>query len=423
MPSFKVNPAALELGRAMIIAGQVEDGSWYPMDDYEIAALLGDPPNFGEYARIYLGLDSQASADGGPPSDRAAYAYPFARRYGATVKVMVEALRNIRLQAAKRGEMDVFKAADELLTLAVGARFSDGAAVEDEHWVEVLASGTWTAESGVEVTVTDQHLEDAAAAFAATRDEFHVPLRLGGHDFSLAPAVGYVGALKKSGSKLLALFTDVPAIVKQAFDKKLYRTVSSGLRLKAFTYGGKTFSAVLDHVALLGATLPAVKGLADLQAYMADGQEGVVLNLNQNVEDDMNELEKARADLAAAQTKVTELEAKNAEQAKTIANFTEAQAKTTVEGAVDVAVRAGKLLPAQRDQTIAVGMQTLSVANFSQEKNPAWEAFKGMLESAGKVLNFNEKANAGGDDETKSEWEAGVAHGAAVVEKLQGAKA
>lgn len=131
---------------------------------------------------------------------------------------------------------------------------------------EVLAVGNW---NGMEFTPAD--LQGIAAAFHALHENHDVPLKMG-HNKKQPftdgqPALGWVTDLFVKADKLLAKLSDMPEIVYEAMKKKLYKHVSVELDL-GVDYKGQHFPAVLSGVALLGADIPAVNTLKDLQAFM-----------------------------------------------------------------------------------------------------------------------------------------------------------
>jgi len=143
--------------------------------------------------------------------------------------------------------------------------------------VELVSTGTWAASTGVtKITRTDLESMLAAAADPAISDG---PIKLG-HASSLndgigdgAPAYGWVRATKivdKPGgvSTLVGDLLGMPAMLADvAPTANRRRSVEIAWNLKA---GGKTYTAALVGVALLGATPPAVKGLADLVSLHAN---------------------------------------------------------------------------------------------------------------------------------------------------------
>lgn len=132
--------------------------------------------------------------------------------------------------------------------------------------VEIFAVGKW---NGLEFDAQD--LKTIVLAFHTLGDNHHVPLKFGHNEdqpFTDGyPAIGWVSDVWMDGDKLMARFTDVPDIVKQTFEKKLYRHVSIELEV-AVEYKGQFFPWVLSGVALLGADIPAVNTLSDLAALM-----------------------------------------------------------------------------------------------------------------------------------------------------------
>ena len=132
---------------------------------------------------------------------------------------------------------------------------------------EIFATGTW---NGFPFTVND--LRKMAASFVALGEFLKVPLKLGHNEDQPVtdgqPALGWVTALEVIGEKLVATFDDVPEIIFEAFEKKLYRTVSIELDFDV-THKDIKYDFVITAVALLGADMPAVNVLNDLAAFMS----------------------------------------------------------------------------------------------------------------------------------------------------------
>lgn len=130
---------------------------------------------------------------------------------------------------------------------------------------EIFAVGTWNG-----IDFVEEDLDELISNFDKLKENFKVPLKFG-HDEDHKdgqPAIGWVSRIFKEGGKLFADFTDMPKVVYDAVQAKLYRTISVEILLKALI-GGEKFYNVLDAVALLGADRPAVSGLADLNALLA----------------------------------------------------------------------------------------------------------------------------------------------------------
>lgn len=130
------------------------------------------------------------------------------------------------------------------------------------------------------IDITKAKLEEIKRNFVSLIDRnLHNPPAKLGHDekqqFAVdsgLPALGWVEKLTIVGDRLLATFGEVPDMVKEAFDKGLYKKVSSEI-YHAFDdpETGENMGAVLRAVAFLGADVPQVKGL---KAFLQD-QAGV----------------------------------------------------------------------------------------------------------------------------------------------------
>lgn len=132
---------------------------------------------------------------------------------------------------------------------------------------EIFAVGKW---NGIEFSEDD--LDDIVANFEKLQEKHKVPLKFGHNDDQPLKdgelALGWVSRVFREGKKLLADFKNVPQIVIDLIKKKQFRTVSVELLFNVNNSGQK-FDHVLDAVAILGATQPAVNTLADLDAFLA----------------------------------------------------------------------------------------------------------------------------------------------------------
>lgn len=137
---------------------------------------------------------------------------------------------------------------------------------------EVFSAGTW---NGHEFSEAD--LDGIVAAFDFFQMSGQVPLKLGHNDEQPLtdgqPALGWVDRVWRDGRKLLADFRDVPRVVYDAIRAGRYKHVSIEL-LRDVLAGTRTVPLVLDAVALLGADLPAVGTLKDLQALTLSRLQG-----------------------------------------------------------------------------------------------------------------------------------------------------
>jgi len=143
--------------------------------------------------------------------------------------------------------------------------------------IEILRAGDFTGMGGVKVKISDSDLDAIAANF---NDHQDVPMVLG-HDENSpvlkgnlptdTPAAGwaskvYVASTDK-GKRLLADVAQIPDLVGQWVNAKVYRKVSAMLMR-----GDK--GMYLGHIGLLGAKPPAVKGLQDFPMVSFASREG-----------------------------------------------------------------------------------------------------------------------------------------------------
>ena len=135
---------------------------------------------------------------------------------------------------------------------------------------EVFSVGTWNGDK-----YTDQDLEDMVRNFKELKDIVKPFVKLGHNEKQMKdgnPALGWITGLKKVGKKLIATISDVPDILYNAIKTGRYKRVSSEIYWN-LKQGGKTFKRVLGAIALLGADIPAVNNLADLEAYLTQSSE------------------------------------------------------------------------------------------------------------------------------------------------------
>lgn len=150
-------------------------------------------------------------------------------------------------------------------------------------WVETLDTGIHTDSHGQEVELTRQLFDMAVSCFDQTKDLQSPPIRLGTHN-PLGIAGGWVDGMRRVGDKLQVRFANFLPGIKELFEKKLFRKVSAGLDFGK-EIGGKKWAIALNHVAVLGDKLPAIKTLQDIQALMGEERAADYV-LSDPVEDD-----------------------------------------------------------------------------------------------------------------------------------------
>lgn len=237
--------------------------------------------------------------------------------------------------------------------------------------VEVFAVGKW---NGFQFGKAD--LDAIAEAF----EELHgagyleAPLKLGHNDEQQMtdgyPALGWVDSLyvkedEKGRDKLFARFTDVPEPVYNAAKSKMYRKVSIELDFDV-EHKGKHYPYVLTGIALLGADLPAVNTLADLNAYMGrtslrasnhmafsavdNSGNPISEGMMEISEEELKKLKAQAAKAEAAEDTIAEFKRKEQEREETERKERVKAARSNVNAVFEKAVREERITPAQRDR-------------------------------------------------------------------------
>lgn len=234
--------------------------------------------------------------------------------------------------------------------------------------VELFKVGRW---NGMSFDVPE--LDEIASNFALLEQEMRVPLKLGHNGKSkdqLAgsgieqPALGFVENVRRVGGKLIADFRDVPSVVKNAIAKRLYSGLSIEL-LGGVRYKGKDLRYVLDAVALLGATQPAVSGLKDLATYLASRQlfedegERLVFEFEDPGIDETKVAEMIAAAVEPIKAENEDLRKQLDAEKKRSAKFEREQQdskaeavkerRAKAESVIEQAVKDNRILPAQRE--------------------------------------------------------------------------
>lgn len=126
--------------------------------------------------------------------------------------------------------------------------------------VEIFRVGTW---KGDRYDVAD--LDEMVANF--DKVGYRVPVKLGHKEESGQEAYGWVERVRRVGDRLVADFVDVPAALFAKIKARAYDAVSSEIYHNV-ERGTQRFRRALKAVALLGAEIPAVAGLAPLRTVV-----------------------------------------------------------------------------------------------------------------------------------------------------------
>ena len=242
--------------------------------------------------------------------------------------------------------------------------------------VEIFSAGTHLPEvPGFPIQLLREDLATIALNWARNREKLRPPLKLGHQDYEEGqPALGVAANLRVDGDKLLCDFVDVPDVVYAAISAGLYRQVSVELRFDPLA------GWMLTGVALLGADLPAVRDLKDLQSYLSARRTppdngGIpagatvalafsqgpprLLNAPRNREEDKMDVKELEAKAAAQNVELEAMRVKlkaSEDAAKVSAErerLTAFQAAFLAASApLEEAVKAGRLTPALRDKIV-----------------------------------------------------------------------
>lgn len=298
---------------------------------------------------------------------------------------------------------------------------------------EILAPGEWSGSVGGKIQITPDHIEQAVNNFRALQDVLDVALKFGHNNEQKLtdgqPAIGWVSDMWVKSGKLMAKFSDMPEIVYEAIKAKRYKNVSIEA-MNGVSHKGKDYGFVLSAVALLGADIPAVNTLNDLQTYLTAGDDfqfSSLVNFTATGSDEYKhngegslmtpeEEAKLRADLAAAKAKEIALtaqataanealEKKEEENIKIQkdAAFTAEKVELTAMG--DKLVKEGKATPAQRDSVLK-DLEPEGSAN-------AKAIFETLaLSTGGEGMRTDEQGKVDGEDESdKGKTADDVLHG------------
>lgn len=118
--------------------------------------------------------------------------------------------------------------------------------------IEIFRTGTHTNSNGDEKSWTEKDLDSIVSKYNPQDHEAPVVI---GHPKDNAPAFGWVEGLERKGSVLYATLKDLVPEFMDWVKKGLYKKRSISLHP----------DMTLRHIGFLGATPPAIKGLADVQ--------------------------------------------------------------------------------------------------------------------------------------------------------------
>lgn len=238
--------------------------------------------------------------------------------------------------------------------------------------VQLVKVGKWKASTG-EYEFTTGDLEELVTTFRGlnSKNGFRPHLKLGHTEAqkffgqrSGFPSLGEVTRVWRDGDSVYGDIENVPEPLLDLIEKRRYTQLSIEL-IPSYEYEGATYKNVLVGVALLGAELPAVKGLADLASSLFREDIAQFKDASGKLElSDMPapatgektaEVIALEARLAAAEQAQKDATAANAALLQRIEASENAGRTAAIEAAVDGAIEKGRLLPKHREAAIALG--------------------------------------------------------------------
>ena len=216
-------------------------------------------------------------------------------------------------------------------------------------WCELFTVGTHTDKNGRQKTWTYKDLDEITANLKKNPD---VPLVIG-HPTGTAPAWGWVEELQRVGGSLYGKFKQVQPEFKEWVRKGLYKTRSIAVDK----------NNVLKHIAFLGATAPAVKGMKSF--CFNESEDDFYLYFSEEKEESediaMNEAE-VQIQEKDAEIKHLKEELKKEKDAKKEHEFSEF---------CEEQIREGHILPAQKEmiKNLLQACEESAIQSFSEGEN------------------------------------------------------
>jgi len=235
------------------------------------------------------------------------------------------------------------------------------------------------------------------------------------------PALGWVTKIYREGKKLLADLSGVPDALLGMIRSRAYDRVSAEIYWNYRMADGKVLPRALKAVSLLGADMPAVSNLQDLQAALLGESDRIVRAYG----DDDSDSEVKICEMKKPGERSDEMDAvekKTYDDKIAAAESEKAAAVTAREAAEDRAlkaelrvfsleldgmVRQGKILPAEvegyKSDFLAMGTGLRKYKEGDKEVEKSWGQKKlEELAARPKLVEFKEKAQGGdGDDPPK----------------------
>lgn len=135
--------------------------------------------------------------------------------------------------------------------------------------IHIFKAGEQISSTGLKKVFTEEDLQSMVESFNPNSHE--PPIRVGHEDNDKVPSFGWVKNLERQGGNLYAYVEFTPEM-EELIQKGHYRKVSASFYSPASEVNPSKGKYTLKHVAMLGGTPPAVKGLEPFGFSEAEGE-------------------------------------------------------------------------------------------------------------------------------------------------------
>lgn len=282
--------------------------------------------------------------------------------------------------------------------------------------IPIFSTGKWEgkgSKAGGD-DITPEYLNSLVETFSKIGDKVK-PRMILSHDKGESqkktgmPAIGWITNLATDGRTLFADIKNIPKKVYDLIQAKAFGRFSPGIWTK-MNIDGQDYQNVLEHLALLGAELPAdmgIDGMIDLyeldntgndliiyerEIIMAD--ENRIKDLESHVEklgSDIKTFEKDKKDMKNTHDLLV---LENARLKDKLSKIEFAKAEGELKTYLEGQVAEGKIVPAQIEALMAIGLADSNVKEYGKTKGSGMELVKSIVENAAKV-DFSKQTKQG----------------------------
>ena len=200
-----LNKVGVTNAKRLINEDKIDYESSWSFDASDSNAILGDPPDWKEYEKWFLGIDTEANDE-----TKEKYKYP----YGKDGKVYRRGVIAVKVRASQQGVKEIADAADELLQM-IDTKTANKDATKQSVFkvfraeIKSVDTKNKTVEAVVSTQTTDRMKEVVLASAWKKRlnNYLNHPVLLSSHNYSdLSSQIGVAEEVKIKGDKVIAKF-------------------------------------------------------------------------------------------------------------------------------------------------------------------------------------------------------------------------